>query len=185
MKVVSFVQVIIVLAALSAFTFGSAALETRVVTVSEGVLNVDLGPQFVVTEWEVDTNTSGVFLQDVIVADNSDPSSGFAALFVMDWYEEYAKLLDPVATSNFLADVIIGMFESEEAEVVGNWSAVTAAGQNVTVSSLVSPDPDLAAYGGAFDLAFWSEERTRYMGVLSTLDENTTRQIIGTISVQG
>ncbi len=85
-----FISAIFILACLA---LPCMALESRVLTVTEKTLSVDLGPSFELNKSELNTSQKGMVSQDFLI--NNTAKEGVAFFSVMSVYDDLMKRLSP------------------------------------------------------------------------------------------
>lgn len=167
---------------LACLASSSAALESKVLTVTEKTLSVDLGPSFEIFNSKLNTSDKGMSSQDFVINDTT--SNGSAFLSVMSVYDEVIGKLKPsVLTELFLTGGLAGV-EARGDRVIENWTATSSLGDNVTVHVLSTNDSRIASLGGKYDVAVWNLDHSDYVVMTSLLDENNTTQIIKTLAIK-
>ncbi len=174
----AFVSTIFILACLA---LPCIALESKVLTVTEKTLSVDLGPSFELNESELNTSQGGMVSQDFLINDTA--KEGVAFFSVMSVYDEMMGMLSPDLLSELFLIGVLSEVESKGDVEVGNWTAPDTMGNNVTVHTLSTKDERVKPLGGTYDTAVWNLDQSTYVVLVSFLDENNTTQIIKTLAV--
>jgi hypothetical protein len=157
------------------------ALESKVLTVSEKTLSMDLGPSFEVSCGEFNASEKGMVRQDLII--NNTGASGAAFVSVMSVYDDTMSKMSPGALSElFLIGGISGVVARGDREI-GNWTAVDHQGNNVTVHTLSSDDERIDQLGGSYDMAVWNLDGPNFAVMVSLFDQNNTTQTIKTLTI--
>lgn len=165
----------------------SMALDTKVYTLCESNLSINLTPEFQIVPDETSSQSDGAFSQGFTIA-RSQPS-GVAMLQIMDVYDEDMKLFGPEFISqSWTMGVSIGaslfsMDEDYSDRTIENWSAVDSMGNNVTVSTMSTNNSLLSVFGNTADVSNWNIGEDKYAGLVSFFDKNVTREIIGTLKL--
>lgn len=165
----------------------SMALDTKVYTLCENNLSINLTPGFQIVPDESNSQTDGAFSQDFTIV--SSQSKGTAMLQINDVYDEDMKLFGPEFISRtWVMGVSIGtsmlsMNEAYSDNIIGNWSATDSMGNNVTVSTMSTNNSLMSAFGKTAEISNWNIGENKYAGLISFFDRNTTRQIIGTLKL--
>ena len=167
---------------LACLTLPCTALESKVNTVSEKTLSVDLVPSFEINKSALNTSDNGIASQDFLI--NNTAFAGSAFISIMSVYDEVLGRMRP----NSLSDIFLvgGMAAAEDrgdAEI-GNWTAVSALGKNVTVHTMSTRDERIQKVGGSYDIAVWDLDRSTYAVMVSLLDSDNTTQLIKTLAVR-
>ncbi|MDM7913617.1 MAG: hypothetical protein QUS09_11025, partial [Methanotrichaceae archaeon] len=165
----------------------SVALDTKVYTLCERNLSLNLSEDFRIIADENGGDWAGFFSQSFTIANKQ--SKGMAMLQIMDVYDEDMKALGPdFISQSWVMGVSIGasLLSSDDGisdRVIGNWTAVDPVGNNVNVNTITNNNSLLSAFGKTADVASWNIGDDRYAGLVSFYDKNTTKQIIGTLVV--
>jgi hypothetical protein len=165
----------------------SMALDTKVYTLCENNLSINLTPGFQIIPDKSNSQTDGAFSQGFTIV--SSQSKGTAMLQIMDVYDEDTQLFGPEFISQtWIMGVSIGasmlsMNEDDSNRIIGNWTATDSMGNNVTVSTMSTNNSLLSVFGKTADVSNWNIGENKYAGLVSFFDRNTTRQIIGTLKL--
>ena len=173
-----FLSAILLLACLA---LPAAALESKILTVSERTISVDLGPSFEINRSALNTSDNGIASQDFLI--NNTASAGSAFISIMSIYDVVLGRMSPSSLSEIF---LIGGMSAAEArgdKETGNWTAVSALGKNVTVHTMSTKDERILTIGGSYDMAVWDLNRSTYPVLVSLLDRDNTTQIIKTLAV--
>ncbi len=173
-----FISAIFILACLA---LPCMALESRVLTVTEKTLSVDLGPSFELNKSELNTSQKGMVSQDFLI--NNTAKEGVAFFSVMSVYDDLMKRLSPDLLSELFLIGVLSEVESKGDVEIGNWTTPDGLGNNVTVHTLSTKDERVKPLGGTYDAAVWNLDQSNYVMLVSFLDENNTTQIIKTLAV--
>jgi len=164
-----------------------AAMNIPVYTLCEKNLSLDPGPEFkIVPDEDTSSSEYGMFSQGFTIAGKP----GLAMLQIMDVYDEDTLILgDEFFSQSYVMGMSIGasilsLSEDSGDRIIGSWNATDSMGNNVTVSTLNTSNSLFSVMGKTADVASWNIGGNRYAGLLSFLDQNTTRQIIGTLKVE-
>jgi hypothetical protein len=165
----------------------SATLDTKVYTLCEHNLSMNLTPNFhIMPAQSAGTgSTSGSFMQGFTITGVG--SKGLAMLLIWDIYDETMKSFD----TEGIAQIFTGAMSSTLSysdnsavdNIIGNWSTVDKMGENVTVSTMDTKGSLLSMYGKRVDSAFWKIDENSYSYLLSPFDQNTTRKIINSLEI--
>ena len=110
-------------------------------------------------------------------------------LQIMDVYDEDMKLFGPdFISQTWIMGISIGtsmlsINEDNSNRIIGNWTAIDSMGNNVTVSTMSTNNSLMSAFGKTAEISNWNIGENKYAGLVSFLDRNTTRQIIGTLKL--
>jgi hypothetical protein len=162
-------------------SIASATLDAKVYTLCENNISVNLTPNFRLMPDPSTSSSSGMFMQGFTITGIG--SKGFASLTTMDIYDEDINALGFEALSQIVSGTISYLSDSETDNTLGNWSAVNKKGENVIIDTLDTKGTPLSIYGKRVDMAFWNIEDSRYAFLLSSFDQNATRQIINTLEI--
>ncbi len=174
----AFLSAIFILACLA---LPCMALESRVLTLTEKNLTVDLGPSFELNKSDLNISQKGMISQDFLINDTA--KDGVAFFSVMSVYDELMKRLSPDLLSELFLVGVLSEVEAKGDVEIGNWTAPDTLGNNVTVHTLSTKDLRVKPLGGTYDTAVWNLDQSTYVVLVSFLDENNTTQIIKTLSV--
>ncbi len=158
------------------------ALESKVFTVTEKTLSVDLGPSFEINKSELNTSQKGMVSQDFLINDTSSERTAF--LSVLSVYDELMGRLSSDLLSELFLIGGISEVESKGDVETGNWTATDVLGNNVTVHTLSTEDERVKPMGGIYNMAVWNLDQSTYVVLVSFLDENNTTQLIKTLAVR-
>jgi hypothetical protein len=176
-----FAAIIFAFSLLAGLTSSGAALESKVLMVTEKTLSVDLGPSYEILSSKLNTSDKGMTSQDFIINDTA--SSGSAFLSIMSIYDEVMGKLSPgVISEIFLTGGLAGVQERGDREIE-NWTAMNGLGENVTVHVLSSNDSRIESVGGKYDVAVWNLDGSNYVVMTSLLERNNTTKIIKTLAI--
>jgi hypothetical protein len=157
------------------------SLESKLFTVTEKTISLDLGPGFEMISGEFNTSKNGMVSQDFII--NNTDASGSAFVSVMSVYDEIMSKMSTDALSEiFLIGGISGVQARGDKEI-GNWTAVDHKGNNVTVHTLSTDDERIDMLGGSYDMAVWNLGGPNFAVMVSLLDQNNTTQTIRTLTI--
>ena len=176
-----------VLVVLAMCSMTSMALNTKVYTLSENNLSINLTSGFQIVPDKSTSQTDGAFTQGFTIA--SSRSKGMAMLQINDVYDENMKLFGPEFISQTwitgvsIGASLLGMNGDNSNRIIGNWSATDSVGNNVTVSTMSTNNSLLSAFGKTAEVSNWNIGGNKYAGLVSFFDKNTTRQIIGTLKL--
>jgi hypothetical protein len=159
----------------------SLALNTKVYSLSEHNLSIDLGSGFEVTKKEVDSSSNGSLVQNLMVANSQ--IKGVAVLQIIVLYDEALKAIKPAVISELWLDGALGAAVQDNGTMMGNWSTADIRGTNVTIYTINSTATPLKHLGGTVEIANWRVGENMYMGMMSFFDKNITRQIVKTLAV--
>jgi hypothetical protein len=159
----------------------AAALESKVLTISEKTLSVDLGPSFEISGDAFNTSDRGIVSQDFLI--NNTAQTGSAFISIMSVYDEILGRMSPISLSELF---LIGGMSAVEARgdiEIGNWTAVDSQGMNVTIHTMGTEDESIQMHGASYDMAVWNLDRSTYVVMVSLLDKDNTTKIINTLSL--
>lgn len=177
----------------------SATLDTKVYTLCEGNLSMNLTPNYHIIPSQGTSSPSGLFSQGFTITGSG--SKGLAMLETVNIYDETMKLYDTEALSQIFTSVTSSALsysgnpemdstmgnsytgDSEKDNTIGNWSAVDRNGENVTVVTMDTKGSILSIYGKKVDIAFWNLNGDNYAYLVSSFDQNVTRQIISSLKI--
>ena len=175
----AFLSAILLLACLA---LPALALESKVLTISEKTLSVDLGPSFEIDSSALNTSDKGMVSQDFLI--NNTATAGAAFVSVISVYDEILGKMSPGSLSELF---LIGGMSAVEARgdiEIGNWTAVSSVREmNVTVHTMSTEDERIQMLGGSYDMAVWNLDRSTYVVMVSLLDKDNTTQMIKTLAV--
>ena len=175
---VAFLSAILMLACLA---LPCTALESKVFTVSEKTLSVDLGPSFEIGSSALNTSGKGMTSQDFLI--NKTDTAGAAFVSIMSVYDEVLGRMSPGSLSEIFLVGGMSAVEARGDSEIGNWTAVSSLGNNVTVHTMSTEDERIQVLGGSYDMAVWDLDRSTYAVMVSLLDRDNTTQIIETLAV--
>ncbi len=158
------------------------ALESKILTVSEKTLSVDLGPSFEINRSALNTSDNGMASQDFLI--NNTASAGSAFISIMSVYDEVLGRMSPSSLSELFLVGGMSAVEARGDKETGNWTAVSALGKNVTIHTMSAKDERIQKIGGRYDIAVWDLDRSTYAVMVSLLDRDNTTQIIKTLAVR-
>jgi hypothetical protein len=158
------------------------ALESKVLTVTEKTLSVDLGPSFEINKSTWNSSERGMTSQDFVINDTAGNGSAFFS--IMSVYDEVmAKLRPNVLSELFLTGGLVGV-EARGDTIIGNWTATNSLGDNVTVNTLSTNNRRIAPLGGTYDVAVWNLDKSNYVVMTSLLDRDNTTRIVRTLAIR-
>lgn len=177
----------LLLVATAACLPASADVNVPVYTLCEKNLSFDLGSDLkIVPDEDTSSSEGGMFSQGFTIAGRQ----GQALLQIMDVYDRDTQILGPEFFSQSyvmgmsLGASLLSLSEDSGDRIIGSWNATDSMGNNVTVSTLNTSNSLFSVMGKTADVASWNIGENRYAGLLSFLDQNTTRQIIETLKVE-
>jgi len=166
---------------LSCLALPGTALESKLFTVTEKTISLDMSPSFEMVRGEFNTSENGMVSQEFIINNTDAPGATFIS--VLSVYDETMSKLSRGALSElFLVGGISGM-KARGDEETGNWTAIDHRGYNVTVHTLSTSDSRIDMLGGSYDMAVWNLGGPSFAVMVSLLDRNNTTQIIKTLAV--
>jgi hypothetical protein len=172
------------LAVLAICSIASATLDSKVFTLCERNLSVNLTPDFRITP-DPSTSSYDGSAQAFTIAGTE--AKGIGMLLIMNIYDETMNSLDPEALSQTMTEMVSSLAtysgDSEMGNVIGNWSTIDSQGENITVDTMDTKGTLLGVYGKAMDMVFWNVDGNSYAYLMSTFDQNVTRQIINTLEI--
>ncbi len=177
-----FVALILAVLLLACLAIPCTALESSILAVSEKTLTIDLPPNFEINNGKLNTSEKGLMTQDFII--NNTAIAGAAFISVMSVYDKVMSKVSPGALTELFLIGGISEVEARGDVEIGNWTAVDSQGNNVTVHTLSTEDKGIQQLGGTYDMAVWSLDRSTYAVTTSLLDENSTRQMIKTLTIR-
>jgi hypothetical protein len=157
------------------------ALESKLFTVTEKTISLDLGPSFEIVRGEFNTSENGMVSQDFII--NNTDTSHAAFVSVLSVYDETLRKLSPGALSELLLIGGISGVQARGDEEIGNWTAVDHQGNNVTVHTMSTNDGRIEKLGGSYDMAVWNLDGPNFAVMVSLFDQNNTTQSIKTLTI--
>jgi hypothetical protein len=166
---------------LSCLAFPSTALESKLFTVAEETISLDLGPSFEMVRGEFNTSENGMVSQEFIINNTDAPGATFIS--VMSVYDEIMSRMSHDALSEILLIGGISGVEAKGDEEIGNWTALDHQGNNVTVHTMSTNDTRIEMIGGSYDMAVWNLDGPSFAVMVSLLDRNNTTQIIKTLAI--
>lgn len=174
----SFLSAILLLACLA---LPCTALESKVLTVSEKTLTVDLGPNFEIMNSQLNTSSKGIVSQDFVINDTAGDGATFIS--ILSVYDEVLGKMSPRSLSELFLIGGMSAVQAKSDSKIGNWTAVSALRNNVTVHTMSTKDERIRMLGGSYDMAVWDLDRSTYAVMVSLLDRDNTTQIIKTLAV--
>jgi hypothetical protein len=174
----AFLSAILLLACLA---LPCTALESKVFTVSEKTLSVDLGPSFEIGSSAFNASSEGMASQDFLI--NNTATAGAAFVSVVGVYDEVLSKMSPGSLSELLLVGGMSAVEARGDSEIGNWTAVSALGNNVTVHTMSTDDERIQMLGGSYDMAVWDLGGSTYAVMVSLFDRDNTTQVIETLAV--
>ncbi len=173
------------LVVLAICSVASATLDAKIYTLCEHNISINLTPNFRLIPDQNTENPGGVFGQSFTIT--STGSKGIAMLMTMDIYDENLKALGSEAISQLISGGVLAavsfVSDSGTDNIIGNWSTVDSKGENVTIDTMDTKGSPLIIFGKKVDMAFWNIEDSRYAYLMSSFDQNVTRQIINTLEI--
>lgn len=157
------------------------ALESKLFTVTEKTISLDLGPSFEMFSGEFNASGNGMVSQDFIINNTDAPGAAFVS--VMSVYDDTLSKLSPGALSELLLIGGISGVQARGDEEIGNWTAADHQGNNVTVHTMSSNDGRIETLGGSYDMAVWNLDGPNFAVMVSLLDQNNTTQSIKTLTI--
>ena len=157
------------------------ALESKVLTVSEKTLSVDLGPSFEIGSSAFNASGKGMASQDFLI--NNTDTAGAAFVSVMSVYDEVLGKMSPGSLSELFLVGGMSAVEARGDSEIGNWTAVSGLGKNVTVHTMSTEDERIQMLGGSYDMAVWDLDPSTYVVMVSLFDRDNTTQLIKTLAV--
>ena len=173
-----FLPAILLLACLA---LPAAALESKVLTISERTISADLGPSFEINRSALNISDNGIASQDILI--NNTASAGSAFISIMSVYDKVLGKMSPSSLSELFLVGGMSAVEARGDKETGNWTAVSAQGKNVTIHTMSTKDERIKMIGGSYDMAVWDLDRSTYAVLVSLLDRDNTTQIIKTLAV--
>lgn len=190
---IHFKNILLTIAILVLFSIASATLDAKVLTLCERNLSINLSEGFKIVANDDLTSSEGSFAQGFTIVGTQ--TKGSAMLQVMDIYDEDTLLYGPEFISRTwkmgvnIAASMLSLEDDAEDEgnftdnFLGNWSTTDYLGNNVSVTTINAEGSLLSAFGETADIAHWNIGENRYVGLVSFFDQNTTKQIIGSMQV--
>ncbi len=176
-----FAAIVLAILLLACLALPCSALESKVITLSEKTLSVDLSPSFEIYRGEFNTSQAGMVSQNFLINDTVSEQAAFLA--VMGIYDEMMVRLTPDLLSELFLIGALSEVESNGDVEKGNWTATDRLGKNVTIHTLSTKDERVQPLGGAYDMAVWNLDQTTYVVLVSFFDEKNTTQLIKTLAV--
>ena len=170
-----------------AFSLTSMALDTKVYTLCEDNLSINLTPGFRIVPDEEVGSSDGFLTQSFTIV--SSQTKGMAMLQIMNVYGEDTMLLGPEFISNTwmmgvnIGTSLLGNNDDYSDRIIRNWYALDYMGNNVTISTLSTNATLMSALGKTADASNWNIGENKYAGLISFFDKNTTMQIIGSLKL--
>ena len=167
--------------ALACLALPVSALESNVLTVCEKNLSIDLMPSFEIIGSKVDSSSSGMMSNDLIINDTAQAGSAFVSILTI--YDEILTKMNPDALSElFLIGGVEAAKENGDTQI-GKWTTVDSRGRNVSVTTMISANENIRIPHGVYNISIWNLDRTTYALLVSSFDETNTTQIIKTLAV--
>lgn len=164
-----------------------AALESKVLTICEKNLTVDLGPGYEIDSREFDTSSKGMASDEYIINNTAEPGA-YAFVSIMTIYDEILTKMNPDALSElFLIGGFKAALEEGDAEI-GKWTALDSRGRNVSVTTMKTANEgarmtDGIYNDGIYNISIWNLDMTTYALLVSSFDKDNTTQLIKTLAV--
>jgi hypothetical protein len=158
------------------------ALESKILTVSEKTLSVDLGPSFEINRSALNISANGMASQDFLI--NNTALTGSAFISIMSVYDEVMGKMSPSSLSELFLIGGMSAVEARGDKETGNWTTASALGKNVTIHTMSAKDGRIQTPGGRYDIAVWDLDRSTYAVMVSLLDRDNTTQIIKTLAIR-
>ncbi len=175
-----FLAAVLMLACLALPVF---ALESKVLTISEKNLSIDLGPGFQIDSNGLDASNEGMVFDEFLINNSAEPGSS-AFVSILTLYDEILTMMNPEALSElFLIGGVEAAKENGDTEI-SKWTAVDSRGRNVSVTTMKTANEDVQMPDGIYNISIWNLDGTTYALLVSTFDEYNTTQIIKTLVVQ-
>ncbi len=155
-------------------SIASATLDTKVYTLCERNISMNLTSNFRIIPAQGISSPSGMFMQGFTITGTG--SKGMALLATKDVYDEPMKFIDPEAFSQLFSsgflDAVSYSSDSETTDnIIGNWSTLDKIGKNVTVNTMNTKGTALSIYGKSIDTALWNINDSSYAYLLSSLNQ--------------
>jgi len=145
-----FLSAILLLACLA---LPASSLESKVLTVSERTISLDVGPSFEINRSALNISDNGMASQDFLI--NNTASAGSAFISIMSVYDEVLGRMSPSSLSELFLIGGMSAVEARGDKETGNWTAVSALGKNVTIHIMSAKDERIQMPGGRYDIAVW------------------------------
>ncbi|MCJ7444817.1 MAG: hypothetical protein MUO26_09860 [Methanotrichaceae archaeon] len=154
------------------------ALEANVPVVADKKLTIDLGPDFVVSDRQIESSDPGSVISNFTIINKKDPEIKSALIGVIAYSGDIAKLIDPAGVSNLTFSEMINSAKLNGANETGNWSTSNSVGQLVEVQNMKLPlfEPDMS-------FAAWPLGRSTIVIFGSLFDKEINEKIIGTLKI--
>lgn len=166
---------------LACIALPALALESKVFTVSEKTLSVDLGPNFEITKSQLNTSSKGMISQDFVINDTAGEGGAFISIM-----EVYDGPLSKMSSRSLSEIFLVGGMSAAQARgdiEIGNWTAVDRQGENVTVHALSTKDERIQMLDGRYYTAVWNLDTSNYAVMVSLLDKDNTTKMIKTLTI--
>jgi hypothetical protein len=173
--------VLAVLLALACISMPCAALQSKVLTLTERNLSIDLDGGFQVAQSYVDNSTDGIFTQTLLITNAR--SEGAAFLQVGSVFDPTSRALSAESFSSQWITGVMTPSAPGNGTTAGNWTVADRLGQNVTVVAVHPEVASMQAFGKTMNIACWELPGNNYVGLMSFFDRNVTDTIIGTLSL--
>lgn len=174
-------SILAVLLALACTALPAMALESKVLTLEERNLSIDLNSSFEVAQKRVDNYSEGIFTQTLLLT--NPKSKGAAFVQVGSVYDPTIKTFSPESISSQWITGVVSASTPKNSSLEQNWTATDSLGENVTVFTVQPEDIALQAFGKTMYIANWNVGEDNYVGILSFFDKEVTSRIIGTLSL--
>ncbi|NYT03034.1 MAG: hypothetical protein GKC10_09815 [Methanosarcinales archaeon] len=140
---------------------------------------MDLDPALQVSGVKLNTSVIG-FGEHQMMFNGSSPEDGRLFLSIYSIYDEALKSLDPSEVIGIFLGRELSAMEDSGDSITGNWTAVSAAGQNVTVFTLSTPNPRVTF--SSYDMAMWPLDEDSYVMMASVMQKDATERVINTLT---
>lgn len=176
-------SILAVLLALACTALPALALESKVLTLEERNLSIDLNSSFEVAQKRVDNTTEGIFTQTLLLTNAQ--SKGAAFVQIGSAYDPTIRALSTESLSLQWTTGVVNASAPKNGTLAENWTATDRLGQNVTVFVVQPEDDSLEAFGKTMYVANWNVGQYDYVGLLSFFNRSVTSHIIETLSLSG
>jgi hypothetical protein len=149
------------------------AMSTRVYSLSEGNLSIDLGPGFEIGQKKVDNSNNGSFDQNVQITNSQ--TKGVAILQIIDLYDETLRSLDPAAISELWLQGAMSSALKDGGKPVGNWSVIDNNGKYTTVHTVGLVNTSMSYMSETVEFANWNIDKNTHVGIMSSSKRNIIR----------
>jgi len=156
------------------------AAEFQVLSVEPQKVSLDIDPNFRVSGEELNTSVSGFGSYNMML-NGSNPEDGRLFLSIYSIYDETLKQMAPQSVVDLFLGRELSILESGGDVITGEWTAVNAAGQNVTVYNISTTNPRVTPSN--YHMTMWALDEDSYAMMASIMNMNATEKVINTLKL--